>query len=96
MMYYVYLLKSLIDGKYYIGQTDDLHKRLERHNKGFVLATKGRWPLVLLGRESFYSRQEARFREHILKNNTNERIKFYRKFDNDFLKNCPCSSTDRA
>ncbi|MBI5079160.1 GIY-YIG nuclease family protein [Candidatus Wolfebacteria bacterium] len=85
-MHYVYLLKSLIDGKYYIGHTDNLKQRLERHNKSFVVATKNRRPLVLLGEESFNLRPEARFREYTLKNNTNERIKFYREIDKDFLK----------
>ncbi|KKR89220.1 MAG: Protein containing GIY-YIG catalytic domain protein [Candidatus Wolfebacteria bacterium GW2011_GWA2_42_10] len=85
-MYYVYLLKSLIDGKYYVGHTDNLKQRLERHNKGFVVATRDRRPLVLLGEEYFNFRSEARFREYTLKNNTNERIKFYRKIDKNFIK----------
>ncbi len=82
-MFYVYLLKSEIDGKYYIGQTDNVPERLARHNLGFVPATKSRRPLVLLGYETHETRESARFREHQLKHNTNERKKFYRKFDNN-------------
>ncbi len=31
-MYYVYILYSLSADKFYIGQTGDVHKRLEEHN----------------------------------------------------------------
>jgi predicted GIY-YIG superfamily endonuclease len=44
-MYYVYSLKCR-DG-YYIGCTDDLKKRLERHQKGQVPATVNRLPVEL-------------------------------------------------
>ncbi|MCU0679157.1 MAG: GIY-YIG nuclease family protein [Planctomycetes bacterium] len=44
-MYYVYVLKC-IDG-YYIGCTDDLKDRLERHKKASVNATKNRLPVIL-------------------------------------------------
>ena len=32
--FYVYILESCVDGTYYIGSTQDLHARLERHNQG--------------------------------------------------------------
>jgi len=80
-MFYVYLLKSLTDGKHYIGQTDDIDERLRRHNDGYVAATRGRRPLVLLGHESFLSRDEARYREFSLKKSATERKKFYEKFE---------------
>lgn len=44
-MYYVYSLKCK-DG-YYIGSTDNLKDRLERHRKGYVPATKNRRPIKL-------------------------------------------------
>ena len=44
-MYYVYSLKCK-DG-YYIGCTDDLKNRLERHQKGQIAATANRFPLKL-------------------------------------------------
>ncbi|NWG13301.1 MAG: GIY-YIG nuclease family protein, partial [Acidobacteria bacterium] len=34
MPHYVYILQSLADGRYYIGQTSDLQNRLQRHNAG--------------------------------------------------------------
>ncbi|MEK6155051.1 GIY-YIG nuclease family protein [Flavobacteriaceae bacterium 3-367] len=33
-MCYVYILYSHKNGRYYIGQTADLHDRLRRHNAG--------------------------------------------------------------
>jgi len=47
-MYYVYSLKCK-DG-FYVGCTDDLKNRLERHVNGYVPATKNRLPIEL----SFY------------------------------------------
>ncbi len=44
-MYYVYSLKCR-DG-YYVGCTDDLKERIERHQKGYVPATKNRRPIEL-------------------------------------------------
>jgi putative endonuclease len=48
MSYYVYILKSLKDGSYYVGSTNNLENRLKRHNEGRVASTKSRrfWKLV--------------------------------------------------
>ena len=55
------------DGKFYIGYTDDLKKRLNDHNKGKVPSTKNRTPLKLVYYEAYASRQDAMFRETNLK-----------------------------
>ena len=34
MSYHVYIIKSLKDGSYYVGSTQNLAKRMERHNQG--------------------------------------------------------------
>ncbi len=44
-MYYVYSLKCK-DG-YYVGCTDNLEERVDRHQKGQVPATMNRLPLAL-------------------------------------------------
>ena len=46
-MYYVYILKCN-DNEPYTGCTDDLKDRIERHNKGYVSATKDRLPVKLV------------------------------------------------
>ncbi len=66
-MYFVYILKSLKDKGYYIGQTEDLELRLEKHNKGQVHSTRSRRPLMLVKKETFDTRGEARKRENYLK-----------------------------
>lgn len=66
-MFYVYLLKSKKDGKLYIGFTNDLVTRLEKHNRGEVFSTKGRVPLELIYCEGYKSLQDARKRERNLK-----------------------------
>ena len=67
MKFYTYILKSLKDGRYYYGSTSDLTKRLVKHNKGDVRATKARRPLEVIYFEEFDSRSEAFMREHFFK-----------------------------
>ncbi len=66
-MYCVYILQSLRDEGYYIGQTDNLERRIERHNSGEVKSTKGRIPFELVRKEEFDTLSEARKRENYLK-----------------------------
>lgn len=66
-MYFVYILKSGKDSGYYIGQTEDIEKRIVKHNKGRVRSTKSRLPVVLIKTEQFLTRGEARKRENYLK-----------------------------
>ena len=66
-MYYVYILLSEKDGKMYIGSTPDLKKRIEKHNNGYVLATKNRRPLKLIYYESYIATRDAKRREIFLK-----------------------------
>ncbi len=66
-MYSIYILQSEKDGKYYIGSTDNLIKRLERHNKGYSRYTKGRGPFLLIYKEGYKTRSEAKKREYYLK-----------------------------
>lgn len=66
-MYYVYILKSSVDGNLYIGLTENLEKRLEIHNAGKVRSTKARRPFTLLDFEEYPSRSEAFRREIFLK-----------------------------
>ena len=47
-MWYTYILLSKKDNKLYTGYTNNLLKRLEKHNKGEVYATKNREPFKLI------------------------------------------------
>lgn len=66
-MFSVYVIKSLKDERFYIGQTENTEERLIKHNKGLVESTKNRKPFVLIFQEKFESRKEAIHRERYLK-----------------------------
>ncbi|MFC1703943.1 GIY-YIG nuclease family protein [Candidatus Omnitrophota bacterium] len=63
MKYYVYVLKSLKDGKLYTGFSKDPYKRIKDHNKGSTKSTKGRRPFKILHIEECRDRTEARNKE---------------------------------
>ena len=63
----VYVLRSLKDGKLYIGMTENLESRLKRHEQGKVPSTRHRRPLQLLHTETLENRLQARKREKYLK-----------------------------
>ena len=46
-MWYVYILRSLVDDKLYVGSTNNIERRLTEHNSGMVDSTKSRMPLSL-------------------------------------------------
>jgi len=66
-MFYVYILFSEKDGKLYIGYTDDLRRRFEKHSRGFVKATANRRPLKLVYYEAYLEESDAKRRELYLK-----------------------------
>jgi putative endonuclease len=63
----VYILKSSVTDKYYIGQTSDIDKRLLYHNSGYSKSTKAVIPWKLVYSENFDTRQQAMNREAELK-----------------------------
>lgn len=65
--YFVYLLKSRKDATYYIGQADNVVRRLNQHNSGQVSSTKSRLPWKLIGYEAYLSCSQSMWREHKLK-----------------------------
>ena len=67
MKWYVYILKSLKDGGYYIGCTNSLDRRLSEHNSGYNVSTKLRFPFVLVYSEEFSEKTEAYKREKEIK-----------------------------
>ena len=67
MPYFVYILKSLKSGRFYIGQTSDLNKRLLRRNSGGSVFTKNIKPFKLIKYETYNSRSEAVIREKKIK-----------------------------
>lgn len=66
-MFYTYILFSEKDKKLYTGYTPDLKQRIEKHQNGFVRATKSRRPLKLIYYESYFNKIDAKKREIYLK-----------------------------
>ena len=52
-MAWVYIIKSDASDRYYIGSTNDLSQRIERHNKGLVVSTKSFIPWKLVFKQKF-------------------------------------------
>lgn len=66
-MFYTYVIKSESDHKLYIGWTDNLKSRIEKHNAGKVVATKSRIPFTLVYYEACNNKEKAIKREKQLK-----------------------------
>jgi len=73
-MYFVYIMESLKDGKYYIGTTNDVERRLKEHNSGLSRSTSSRRPLKLVHTEIFEDIKKAYARERFLKSKKNKHI----------------------
>ena len=72
-MYYVYLLKSKKDKKWYTGFTNDLRKRFKEHNNNEVASTKHRGPFELIYYEACLNQHDAHNRETYLKSGMGKR-----------------------
>jgi len=84
--YYVYILYSHKDGKFYTGYTSNLMRRLNEHNNGNVKSTKYRRPLNLVYYEVSLNKNDALHRELYLKTTYGKRyiknrIKNFLEFD---------------
>lgn len=66
-MYYVYVLYSLVDNKFYTGYTKNVEKRVIEHNSKKVTSTKHRAPFVLVYYEACLNEKDALHREKYLK-----------------------------
>jgi len=65
--YYVYVLRSLKDGRLYTGYTPNLENRLRDHNTGHTKSLRNRRPLELVYFEKFETKKEAMERERFFK-----------------------------
>ena len=63
MAAFLYILQSETSGKFYVGSTDDLDRRLSEHARNHTPSTRGRGPWSLVYRESFTTLLDARRRE---------------------------------
>lgn len=66
-MFFVYAISSLSRKYIYVGMTNDVARRLKEHNNGENRSTKAYAPFVLILKEEYKTRMEARKREVFLK-----------------------------
>ena len=73
--YYVYVIQSNKDSRFYTGFTVDLRKRLKEHNEGkYISWTKGRGPFDLIYYEACKNKEDTRQREKYLKTGRGKRF----------------------
>jgi putative endonuclease len=65
--FYVYILQSLKDFSFYVGQCDDLDSRMSKHFDGMSKYTASKRPWRLVYFEVYESRSEALKREKAIK-----------------------------
>jgi len=82
-MFYVYVIQSLKDYKFYTGYSEDLKSRLDAHNKGKVKSTQHRKPFKLLYYEACLDSRDALKREKYFKTTWGKR--YIRNRLNHFL-----------
>jgi putative endonuclease len=58
-MFFTYILYSEKFDRFYIGQTNDLTKRILRHNNGYVYSTKAFKPWKIVYFKEFETRAES-------------------------------------
>ena len=66
-MAFLYILQSETTGRFYIGSTNDLNRRLLEHARNHTPSTRNRGPWKPVYQESFPSLSEARQRESEIK-----------------------------
>ena len=84
MSFSVYILYSFRIDSFYRGQTNDMTKRLIRHNSGYENFTKKGIPWILLWVTEKKTRKEALLLEKKIKNLSREKlVDFMVKYQND-------------
>lgn len=86
--WYTYIIQSKKDKKWYTGYTNDLRKRILKHNLGKVYSTENRRPFKLIYCEMCLNKKDAKAREKYLKSGMGKRhirnrLKFF-FLNNDF------------
>ncbi|MBT3835161.1 GIY-YIG nuclease family protein [Candidatus Peribacteria bacterium] len=73
-MFHVYLIESESSGKWYIGYTNDLKRRLREHNnhKNISTANESKWKLIYC--ETYVDKMDAIGREKFLKSGSGRKF----------------------
>lgn len=82
--YYIYVLLSKKDNRFYTGFTDNIRRRISEHNSGKVESTKNRRPFDLVYFEGCRNKNDALHREKYLKTTYGKRY-IRNRLKNDIL-----------
>ncbi len=67
MPYHFYVLRSETTGRFYVGHTENLTRRIFEHNNNRTPSIKNRGPWTLFHSEEYPTRSEASQRERYVK-----------------------------
>jgi len=73
-MYYLYILQSQNDGRFYVGVSNNVERRLSEHNSGLAKSTAPYKPWRLRHVEEFQDIKSAYQRERFIKKKHSRRI----------------------
>jgi putative endonuclease len=80
-MYFVYILYSEKNDRYYVGHTANIEQRLLEHNSGLNFSTKPFIPWILLGFVAKETKSQATILELKVKNlNKQRKLAFIEKY----------------
>ena len=74
MSYFVYIIKSEVDGTYYKGFSEDPQQRILQHNNGDSKYTSLKIPWQLIYVEELPTKRDALIREKVLKKYSHRQI----------------------
>ncbi|WP_167619537.1 GIY-YIG nuclease family protein [Maribellus sediminis] len=77
MTYYLYILQSEKNGRYYVGSTQNVNERLQQHNWSRTPSTKSGTPWKLVYTEEFSDRSLAIQREYEIKRKKSRKYKSF-------------------
>ncbi|OIP58167.1 MAG: hypothetical protein CO136_02485 [Candidatus Levybacteria bacterium CG_4_9_14_3_um_filter_36_7] len=73
-MYFLYILRSIKNGMFYIGSTNNLERRIAEHNSNRSRYTKNKGPFELSYKEEYNTNSEAKKREYYLKSLKSKKV----------------------
>ena len=74
MDWWVYAVKSVQNGRIYVGMSTDISRRIIEHNKKKVRSTKAYTPWVIIFKEFIGDRKKAREKEKYYKSGIGKEI----------------------
>jgi putative endonuclease len=84
-MFYVYIIKSRKTNEIYIVLTNNLKRRIEKHNQGNSFSTKSKAPWAIVYFEAYKSEKDAILREKGLKYFGKALSQLKRRIENSLL-----------